>query len=367
MPVIYRPCYTTREQVRRAVDIKQSAYENDRVDRAVQAASDSVDGFCRRRFYPVNATRSFDWPNYQYAYPWRLWLDQWELAAPPTLLVSGSLLPVPVVIPSTNYICHPINSGPPFTSIELRRDLNSAFGNNPTPQLDIAITGTFGYWTQTRAAGTLVPSINATVTTFQVSDSVSAGVGDVLICGSERMIITDQNYVDTTIGFAGLSTASASDNIVTVPDGTQFVNGEVLMADSEWIMVQMIAGNNLIVKRGFDGSVLAEHSGGTLYARRSLTVLRGALGTTGSAATAGSALAVSEIPGLVRELTIAEALVLLSQEPTAYGGSSAPQKVTSVNRGGFGVGESVPGAGLPDIRAQLLNSTLVRKARSRVI
>lgn len=367
MTVIYRPCYATREQVQRAMDVKLAAYNSEQIDRSICASADAVEGLTQRRFYPEDAIRKFDWPNFQYAYPWRVWLDRYELAAPATQVTTGSLLAIPIVIPISAIIFQPVNEGPPFNRIELRRDMNYAFGYNDTPQLDIAITGTFGYWMKTRAAGTATASIGLTDSTILVSDGVSVGVGDVIIVDSERMIAVDAFFNNTGISFSGLSTASANDNVVTVADGTKFDAGEILQVDYEWILILQIIGNNMVVKRAYSGSVLAAHSGGTLYARRTLAVLRGQLGTMAAAHSNGVALAVNEVPGLIRELAIAEAEVWLTQEPQAYGGAATPQKNVSVNRGGFSVGESVVGSGLPDIRKLVSDSVFTRKVRTRVI
>lgn len=59
---ISRPCYATREQVKQALDIKESARSDLQIDIAIEAASDSVDGLLHRVFYPQVMTRYFDWP-----------------------------------------------------------------------------------------------------------------------------------------------------------------------------------------------------------------------------------------------------------------------------------------------------------------
>jgi len=353
--------------VRRALDVKLGAYTNEQVDRAICSAADVVEGLTARKFYPEDRTAKFDWPNFTLAYPWRIWLNADELAAPATSVVTGTFLPVPVPIPINAIIFQPVNSGPPYTSIELRRDLNNAFGGGQTPQLDVGITGTFGYWNKTRASGTLAANMLIGDTTVTVSDGVSVGVGDVLIAGVERMIVTDSAFIDTTIVFSGLSSASAQDNVVMVTDGTKFVAGEVLQVDTEWLLVLQIMGNTMIVRRAWDGSILAGHTGGTLWARRVLSVLRGQLGTAAVGHTNGIPLFVSEVPGLIRQIAVAEAEVWITQEPGAYGGASAPQKIVSVNRGGFAVSEQIAGAGLLDLRQRVSESRFTRKVRKYAI
>lgn len=367
MARVTRPCYSTREEVMRAVDVQQAAYRSDQVDRAILAAADAVEGLTQRRFYPEDDTRSFDWPNYQLTYPWRLYLEQNELAAQPTRVVSGSLLQTPIEIPPSSYIVRPApesppQGDPPYRVLELRRDTSASFGNNPTSQLDIAITGTYGFWTRTRDAGILTVGIGTSDTTVLVSDPSLVGVGDLLIAGSERMVVCDSDYADTGLTFlTGITSSTASDRVGSVSDGTQFSVGEVIMVDWEWMLIVQIVGNNLVVKRSWDGSVLSEHTGGHIWARRVLTVLRGQLGTISATHATNAALAVSEVPGLVNQVSTAEALVWLTQEPAAYGGSSSSNSAQGANH------EPKPGAGLPDLRNSLWNSRYTRKARSRAV
>lgn len=375
MALIDRPCYCTREQVRRALDVQRAAYNNEQIDRAILSGTESVEKLCQRRFYPVDATYKFDWPNYQYAYPWRLWLDQYELAAPATQIVSGTFLPAPVQIPIANVIFQPVNEGPPYTSIELRRDTNSAFGNNTTPQLDIGITGTFGYWMQTHVVGQLLASMQSTDTTVQVSNGALIAPGDVLIIDSERMIVTDMTYIDTSQSFSsGITAASAADRFGTVANGSLFASGEVVMVDFEWMLIENIVGNNIVVKRGYDGSLLTTHTDGThIWAARQLSLLRGQLGTAAAAHSQNTNMYLNAVPSLVRDTAMAEALMQLVGEPGAYaqavGGLGAGSGL-GITVGGSGrnqAKEAAPGTGLADVRDRLYNSRYTRKARTRVI
>lgn len=367
---IHRPCYVTREEARLALDIKQSAYDDRKIDRWIQTASRSVDGLCQRVFYTTFDTRVFDWPNFQYTYPWKLYLNDVginEMAAAPTAVTSGSFLTSPVVIPVGNVLPRPIN-GPPFTWIELRRDKTSAFGNNTTPQADISITAPFGYWMQQDSAGSLAAAVaDANVTTITISDSSLIGVGDVVICETERMLVTDAHYVSTGISFtAGGTTAQANDNTITVTDGTKFSPQEIILIDSEWMLIQDVIGNNLLVKRAFAGAVLATHSLGPISAKRLLTVTRGALGTTAAAHSNSTALAVATIPDLVKDLATAEFTVLATQTPAAFANTQQVSWHGQTQRGQGSQQEPFPGPGLPDLRERCLQS-FGRRARTRAV
>lgn len=316
--IVTRPCYATREAVAKSVDIKFTARMYDAVDRAIQAASESIDAFLGRRFYVSFDTNRWDWPNYQYTYPWRLWLNQHELAGTPTLVQSGALSSSPVTIPPANYTLWPYD-GPPFTRLELRRDQSSTFGNNPTPQEDILITGPFGYWDRQRSVGALAAAMTDTTTGLvTIPNGNVIGVGDVLIIDTERMIVQDKAMVSTAVSWSGLGTASAQDNLIQVPDGTKFAIGETLLSDSERLWIADIAGNTLVVKRGWDGTAIAAHTGGTLYALRQLVTTRGDLGTTATTHLINANMFTAIIPGLIRDLALGEAGAQVSEEIGAY-------------------------------------------------
>src|SRR5260370_25571277 len=108
-------CYCTRDAVKNALDIKESARVNAQIDRALGAGRDAVEDLCKRKFYPLVATRVWDWPNFQRAYPWRLWLNQHELISVTTLTSHG------VVLPPASHFLEPPNPGPPFTRLDLNR------------------------------------------------------------------------------------------------------------------------------------------------------------------------------------------------------------------------------------------------------
>lgn len=352
--------YTTREDVKSALDMKETARNNVQVDRCIEAASRAIDGeqqiggLLKRRFYPLIATRYWDFPSFQYAYPWRVWFDQWELAAIPTSVTSGG---VPIPLSACNF--EPANSGPPYTYLELRRDQSYSFGAGSTPQRNIAITGAWGYWTATTPAGALAAAITDTTgTAVQVTDSSLVGVGDAIKADSEFMLVTGRTWVSTgqTQQGSGCSTASAADVTLGVTDGTKYAIGETLLLDSERMLVVDIAGNNATVKRAWDGSVLAVHTGATIYAPRQLTVTRGDLGTTAATHANAAVVVKNRVPGPVKELCLAYACSYLTSESSGWARQWGEGQGSAAN-----LGRSI---------AQLENDAVTaygRKARVRVI
>jgi len=349
---VTEPCVVTREAVKKALDVKATARSDDDVDRAIQAATRSVEGLLHRRFYPQDMTRYYDWPSYQYAYPWRIWFDAWELAAIPTSVTTGG-----TAIPLADIFFEPVNTGPPYTYMEINRATNAAFGAGPTPQRDVAVTGTFGFDLNTAGAGSLATAVSSTTaTTVTATNSAAAGVGDVLLVDSERMLLTDKALVSTGQTQAGTITNSTAAQLLGVPDGTLFSAGEVLVLDAESMFVTGITGNNLIVKRGWDGSAPAAHTGATIYAYRLWMVARGALGTT--AATHSNAAAISRYapPSLVTQLGLAEAENNLLQAVSGYARTV----------GAADNARPVSGQSLADIRA-LAYAQYGRKVRRRTV
>jgi hypothetical protein len=354
--------YCTREDVTGALDVKLTARSYRQVDRAVAAGARSVEGLLHRTFRPVLATRYFDWPNYQYARAYRLWLDANEVISVSSLVAGG------VTIPASDYFLEPANYGPPFTSVEIDLASSSAFSSGATHQRAIAITGIFGYGNDEEQVGDLTSTLDADVTDTASATWTSAfiGVGDVLRVDSERMVVTDKTMVDSgqNLGGAGLA-ASAADTTVPVSDGTAFAVGVVLRIDSERMLLVDKAANNLTVKRGWDGTVLAAHVAGVdVYTLTGVELDRAQLGTVLAAHTSGADIFRHLVPGLVRELNIAEAINVIQQEGSGYARRSGLGEERGSGQARSDIEAS--GRGLDDLREQAWTA-FARKARTRAI
>jgi hypothetical protein len=358
--IISRPCYASRDEVMRSVNIKPGVIDTPRVDRALQSASDNIDGHLKRVFYPWDATRFWDWPNYQYAYPWRLWLGRHDILCPTLIQSPGAGANTPVTIPLNQVKPRPASPqrGFPFTSLELDRGTSAAFAPASSPQNSIWITGTWGFTADADNLTTITSSIISSATTMTVADGSGVGPGDVLILGyargtapypayndsagaiqpytGERVICQDKTTAATglTQSGAGCTTAAAADATLQWT-GTGSLNaGEVLLLDSERMLVTDITGSVATVERAWDGTELATHSAATIYAFRTLTVVRGELGTTAAAWASSTAVWRHRPPQLIRDLCIAEAATQVLSEVAAY----------SRNVGGEG-GAAVPAGG----------------------
>jgi hypothetical protein len=327
------------------------------VDSALEAAAEDVDRLTKRRFWSEQKTQYWDWPNFQRARPWKIWFDERELADVatfPPVVVSGGK-----TVPDSAIFWGPWNYSPPYTFLELDRSQSYAFGDAPTPQRSVAITGLYGYWYRIRPAGAFAASANSSVTTITVTDSSStgAGAGNVLQAGTEWMLVQDAAMTSTgQTNVSGITTESAADNVLGVTAGDGINPGEILAIDAEQMLALSVTGNNVAVERAYGGTVLADHSADSpVYAPRTLTVERGAFGSTAASHSSADPLTASLVPGMVRELAIAEAENYIFQKTSAY--------ARTIGEAGAA---PVPGGSLPDLRARVLER-YGRKHRQSVI
>ena len=349
---ITTPVYATREDVKTILDVKETARSNSQIDQKLEASARSIESQLRRKFYPWTGTRYLDWPTIQSPTPWRLWLGKHELVSITTLIAGGT------TIASTDYFTRP-DDGPPYTSIEIDLASSAAFAAGSTRQRAIAIAGVFGHSAEESAAGALAEALDASETGVDVTNSAIIGVGNIVKVDSERMLVTDKTMLDTGQNLTTTSlTAQANDVTVKVADGTTFYVGETILLDSERMLIVDIAGNSLTVKRAYDGSVLAVHTHTTtdIYALRTLTVVRGALGTTAATHSTAAAITKHVPPALVAELNQAEAVNMLLQGQSGWArttGSGDNERESS-------------GRGLRDIRCETV-AAYARRARNRAV
>lgn len=364
---VNRATYCTRLDVMTATDIKLTVDMTRLVDSAIEAAADEADRLTKRRFWNAIETSYFDWPNFTGAWPWRIWLDAKEIAdrdgtgplgfAP--VLKTGVQSSSPITIPDSALFWRPRNYGPPWNAVELSRASSYSFGNSDTPQQDVSLQAVVGYWTQVKAQGTALAAAvsSPAATSVTVADSSVLGTGDVIICGTEQMLVADQQMADTgqqQLG-GGCSADSATDNVLTVASGSAIRAGEILQLDYEWMLAESVSGGNITVQRAYLGTILASHASAEVYAPRALSVVRGFGGTTAATHTLGAAVSVQLIPAEVHEYAIAEALNYVFQKTSGY--------ARTIGEAGA---RTVPGGSLPDLRARCYER-YGRQGRQRVV
>lgn len=350
--------YATRERVSSSLEIAHTAKNAAIIDACLDAATPAVESLLHQRFYPEQATRKIDFPNFSYSPTWQLDL-QGNYIISATSLVAGG-----VTISSSDYILRRWDDKqePPYQYLEIDLSSSSAFAAGPTFQQAIQLTGLYG-WNDTDTSivhALLGGSVNASVTTFVLNPSsgiYEIGVGSILLIGTERCIITNRRMSDTGVNLTANLDDSQADVVLTVGDGTAFAVGETILIGPERMRIDDIAGNSLIVTRAFDGSLLDVHTAPLdIYALRTCTVSRGALGSTATSHSANDSVYVHKFPPLVTELAVAETVVMLEQNAAAYArmvGSGASARESG-------------GQGLIDLRNMAVTA-YARKARSAAI
>ncbi|MEU0411726.1 hypothetical protein ABZ307_28445 [Streptomyces griseorubiginosus] len=308
--------YCTREDVKSALDFNETARNNGQIDRAIASASRSIEGLCRRVFYPQTATRYFDWPNEQTARSYRLWLNSNEVISVSALTSGGVLLdPADYDLRRSDDL-----DQAPYTRIEIDLSGNASFSAGSTFQRSVAVTGLFGYRDDETPLGVTVEALDASETGVDVDGptAASVGVGSLLRIDDERLLVTGRSVLDTGQNLQTPVEANKSQTTIAVADASGFSAGEVILLDAERMLIADVAGTNLIVQRAWDGTPLAAHTGSDVYAYRTLTVTRAGLGTTAASHTSSTPVLRFDFPGLVRELCVAEAVNALMQESSGF-------------------------------------------------
>lgn len=305
--------YVSRESVARALDFQESADAYREIDDALLAASDAIHSRLQRFFYPLKATRYFDWPNRYSGRTWRLWLNEWELQEI-TSITSGG-----VALDLDDVLKYPQPGLAPWNRLEIDRSSSTSFTSAATEQQSIAIVGVFGFPGQAVARGVLESSVaSSSTTTVDVTDG-RIEVGHAILVGSEYLRVTERNPLDTGQNTAGALDDSPGADTVPVADGTAFVRGETILIDSERMWIRDIVGNSLLVRRATDGSTLASHlTNADVYSFRRLTVERGIWGTTAAGHADASTVSVYQAPPLIRTLAKGEAENVLLSESSGW-------------------------------------------------
>lgn len=268
-PIPVGAFHASRQSLANTLDFQEVAHNTAQMDRALAQATALVEGELHRGFFPWYGTRYFNWPDMDNPLSYRIRLDDNDLISLSAVSAGGTALT------ASSIVMYP-TTGPPFTSIETSFAGSDVFQSGDTWQAAIALTGFWGYSRTVRTVATLVGTITDTATSLVVSDSSGLGVGNVILIDAEYMVVRRIGTATTGQTLQTPLTASAAGTSVVVTTGTAFHVGEMITIDAEQMLVQDIASNTLLVKRAFNGTVLATHTGSTIYAPRTLTVDRAA-------------------------------------------------------------------------------------------
>lgn len=274
------PNYTTREVVKAALDGRGGSATDAQIDRLIATTSRAIERRMHRQFWPWQGTKLFNRPATsgpgRFSPSWMLELGRDELISLEALESAGQTIDL------ADVLLEPVNQGPPYTRLELNRGSSAAFDTGNTSQHAIAVTGLFGYDLEEVPAGALAGAVDAAATVLEVSSSVGIGTGSLLRVGDERLIVTRLSLADTGRTLTQPLTDRANDQVLQLDTSVSAPEpGEVITVGAERMTVTDRVGVLVFVRRAVDGSTITAHdTGAAVYTRRSLTVERGAAGTT---------------------------------------------------------------------------------------
>lgn len=349
--------YATREQVARSLEIAHTTRAGTLIDGMLDSSSRSIEGFLHRRFYPERRTVRRDWPSAMDGSTWQIELGDQEMISVESVVSGGT------TITSGIYLSRGDNlSEPPYSLLSVDLSSSYAFAAGDTFQRSLSIVGLYGQndTATSTPGGTLSGGINDSVTTLTIipaSGISEAEIGSLLLMGTERMVVINRRMASTGNTTTSALVAQQSSNTFTCADASEFAAGETILIDGERMRIDDISGTLITVTRAFDGSALTAHSSGsTIYALWEYLVQRGALGSTAAAHSNGAAIYVHKYPGLINQLCIAETVVGIEQNSSAYARTigSGTREMETV------------GKGLEDLRQRAWNA-YGRKMRSAAI
>lgn len=144
---------------------------------------------------------------------------------------------------------------------------------------EVVITGWWGMYDE-RADLALTATQLAADQVITVADGSRLSAGMLVAIEDEQELVT--GIGDPSPATSGLSGGvAAGDELITVDDGAEFYAGEVLLIGTEDIGILKRAGDQLVVRRGYNGTTIGDHADDSPIAvYRAYRVARGVNGTT---------------------------------------------------------------------------------------
>lgn len=147
---------------------------------------------------------------------------------------------------------------------------------------EVEVTGLWGKWLQAEALGVNVTQLE-NATTIVVTDGSILSIGMVLALEDEQQLVTGMSSPTALISQL-TANIDAADEEVGIDDGTEVHEGEVIRVSTEKMLVRMVAGNTLVVARGWSGTTKQAHlENAAISVYRTYTVERGVNGTVAAA------------------------------------------------------------------------------------
>ena len=249
----------------------------------IRSASDFLDNPHRLgMMIPITATRRFDGNGRP------------DLRVPPLLSVT-SIVDDGDTLATTDYLLYPRNrlwENGPYIRISI--DPDSPSRSVWTKERDIVvISGLWGLYQETSALGFNGTQTDASVATLAATNGALLSAGMVLLIESEQELVLGRGTPTAATSLVNGAIA-AGDESITVDNGAEFFEGEVIRIDLEDMKILKINTHTLYVQRQYNGTLQVAHNNdAAISVYRTYSVKRGINGTT---AAAHSNKAVSRYP-----------------------------------------------------------------------
>lgn len=188
---------------------------------------------------------------------------------------------------------------------------------------DVEVTGRWGKYEETKALGETVNQAAADTATITVANGNNLSPGMVLLCESEQELVTGFSTPTAMTSLVNMSAGiTTSDDEITIDNGAEAFEGEIIKIGTEMMLISMIAGHVLAVKRGWNNTKIATHANdAAISVYRTYSVERGVNGTT-AAIHSSKALYKYVVPRDVRELCKQIAALIKRKADSGYAGKA---------------------------------------------
>ena len=196
----------------------------------------------------------------------------------------------------------------------------------------VQITGKWGLYNRQVSTGAAVGTggQDSSVETLLVDNGGKVSPGMLLLIESEQELVT--GWDDPTEGVTTLGAAlAASDETVTLSDGSLVNVGEIIRVEFERMKVLDKQSNTIAVVRGWNGTARVAHSSGAnVDVYRTVTVERAVNGTSAASHDAAKSISRYVVPDDILYLTRQIATLMINKARSGYAGKTGNPELGEV-------------------------------------
>jgi hypothetical protein len=258
-----------------------------------------------------------------------------HLFLPVPLLSISAITNAGTSLETTDYILYPQDrhwTDGPYTRLTVDPDAaNLSVWKSERDA--ISITGSWGKSSITVATGATVQDdpLAAGGATLTVDDGGKISVGMTLLIESEQVLVTGFSGTGTDSGKNNNGAITAAATTITMEASHGILEGEIIRIGDEKMYVSKVYTNDLIVKRGWDGSKRSAHNDAqNVYRMLTFSIERGANGTTAAAHIQTTAISRYIPPFPVNYLARQVSTLMIKKAESGYAGKTASIEVGEI-------------------------------------